>query len=171
MKLIAETKKLEDIFQSADTTAERLKTLWALQSCPGVMPDPFPSLLKHKDEFVRAWAIQLLCDQWTSWRVPLTEFERLAREDKSPVVRLYLASALQRIPVEQRWPTLEQLVAHAEDASDHNLPLMYWYAAEPCVASDPAKAVALLQNSKIPPLREFIARRLATSSLKTVANK
>ena len=103
--------------------------------------------------------------------VPLAELERLAGEDKSPVVRLYLASALQRIPVEQRWPTLDQLVAHAEDASDHNLPLMYWYAAEPCVASDPAKAVALLKQSRIPLLREFIARRLATSSLKTVANK
>jgi hypothetical protein len=48
---------------------------------------------------------------------------------------------------------------------------MYWYAAEPCVASDPTRAVALLKQCKIPLLREFIARRLATSSLKTVANK
>jgi len=30
------------------------------------------------------------------------QFARLAREDKSPVVRLYLASALQRLPVEER---------------------------------------------------------------------
>jgi len=171
LKLIVETKNLEDLFQNAGTTTARLKTLWALHSCPGVMPDPIPPLLKHKDEFVRAWAIQLLCEMWSSGRAPLAEFERLAREDKAPVVRLYLASALQRIPVEQRWLILEQLVTHAEDASDHNLPLMYWYAAEPCVASDPAKGVALLKQSKIPLLREFIARRLATSSLKTVANK
>jgi hypothetical protein len=78
---------------------------------------------------------------------------------------------LQRLKPEQRWGVLTELVQHAEDASDHNLPLMYWYAAEPCVASDPAKAVALLKQCKIPVVREFIARRLATSSLKTVANK
>ena len=171
MKLIAELKNLEDVFQNADTTSGRLKALWALHGCPGVMPDPLPRLLKHKDEFVRAWAIQLVCEQWNSSRVPLAELERLAGEDKSPVVRLYLASALQRIPIEQRWPTLERLAARSEDASDHNLPLMYWYAAEPCVASDPVKAVALLKQCRIPLLREFIARRLATSSLKTVANK
>ena len=58
---------------------------------------------------------------------------------------------------------------HAEDASDHNLPLMYWYAAEPCVASDPAKAVVLLKRCRIPVVREFIARRLATLSLTSSA--
>ncbi len=95
----------------------------------------------------------------------------MAKTDPSPLVRLYLASALQRIPVAHRWEVLKELVQHAEDAGDHNLPLMYWYAAEPCVASDPVRAIALLKQSKIPLLREFIARRLATSSLKTVANK
>ena len=95
----------------------------------------------------------------------------MARDDKSPVARLYLASALQRIPVEQRWDTLTALVQHAEDAGDHNLPLMYWYAAEPAVGQDPVKAVALLKQCRIPVVREFIARRLATASLKTVASK
>jgi putative membrane-bound dehydrogenase-like protein len=171
IRQIAEVHNLVNLFEKADGTAERLKTLWALHGYRGVMPDPVPPLLKHKDEFVRAWAIQLLCEQWTSWRVPLAEFERLAREDKSPVVRLYLASALQRIPVEQRWPVLEQLVAHGEDASDHNLPLIYWYAAEPAIGQDTAKAVALLKQCKIPVVREFIARRLAASSLKTVASQ
>lgn len=95
---------------------------------------------------------------------------RLANEDKSPVVRLYLASALQRIPVDQRWDVLTALVQHAEDAGDHNLPLMYWYAAEPAVGVDPVKAIALLKKCKIPIVREFIARRLATTSLKTMAS-
>ena len=35
-----------------------------------------------------------------------------------------------------RWAVLEGLVAHAEDAGDHNLPLMYWYAAEPLADVD-----------------------------------
>ena len=37
----------------------------------------------------------------------------------------------QRIAVDKRLPILEGLFAHAADVNDHNLPLMYWYAAEP----------------------------------------
>ena len=43
--------------------------------------------------------------------------------------------------------------------------------AEACVASDPAKGIALLKQCQIPLLREFIARRLATTSLKLTASK
>ncbi len=47
-----------------------------------------------------------------------TEFRGLAASDPSPVVRLALASALQRLPLDARWAILEALIAHAEDASD-----------------------------------------------------
>ena len=76
------------------------------------------------------------------------------------MVRLYLASACQRLTVAQRAPIVEALLAHAEDAADHNLPLMYWYATEPLVAADPAKGALLLAKAKIPVLREYITRRL-----------
>ena len=33
--------------------------------------------------------------------------------------------------------SLDGLLAHGEDASDHNLPLMYWYAAEPLAGRGP----------------------------------
>ena len=59
------------------------------------------------------------------------------------MVRLYLASALQRLPLENRWDILAGLVGHAEDAADHNLPLMYWYAAEPLAAVDASRAAWL----------------------------
>ena len=97
--------------------------------------------------------------------------QELAREDPSPVVRRFVASALQRVSPEDRWHILMELLTHPEDAADHNLPLMYWYAAEPVVGQDPAKAVALLKQCRIPVVREFIARRLATTSLKTMASK
>ena len=99
----------------------------------------------------------------------LQEFARLALEDKSPVVRLYLASALQRLPLEQRGEILAGLLSHNEDATDHNLPLMYWYAAEPLVAESPARAVSLLGKTKIPRVREFITRRMAAASEKKTA--
>ena len=42
---------------------------------------------------------------------------------------------------------------------DHNLPQMYWYAIEPLVAADPARALALAEQSKIPLVSQNIARR------------
>ena len=68
--------------------------------------------------------------------------------------------ACQRLSVEQRGPILEGLLAHAEDATDHNLPLMYWYASEAVAAQGPAQAVPLLAKSKIPQVREFITKRM-----------
>ncbi|MSU42394.1 MAG: dehydrogenase, partial [Pedosphaera sp.] len=117
-----------------------------------------------KSEHLRAWAIQLLCEHKNPGAQALQEFARMAREDKSPLVRLYLASALQRLPLQQRVPVLKALLAHEEDAGDQNLPLMYWYAAEPVVAADNAVAVQLLAASKIPKVRQFITRRLAAKS-------
>jgi putative membrane-bound dehydrogenase-like protein len=142
--------------------------------CVGALPQsdlPAGALLLEGNDYIRAWTIQFLCEDHNADDAELKQFARLAREDSSALVRLYLASALQRLKPEQRWDVVSELVRHAEDAGDHNLPLMYWYAAEPCVASDPAKAVALLNQCKIPVVREFIARRLATSSLKTVASQ
>ena len=46
----------------------------------------------------------------------------MAREDRSAVVRLYLASALQRLNHAARWSVASELVMHAEDAADQNLP-------------------------------------------------
>ncbi len=80
---------------------------------------------------------------------------------RSAIVRLALASACQRLTVEQRKPIVLALLAHEEDKDDANLPLMDWYAAEPIVAADPAWAAEALAACKIPKVSEFIARRLS----------
>src|SRR5262249_43344511 len=49
-----------------------------------------------------------------------------------------------------------------EDAGDHNLPLMYWYAAEPLAGSDAARALALAEKAKLPNLLPFMVRRVAS---------
>ncbi|MFM8292116.1 MAG: c-type cytochrome, partial [Planctomycetia bacterium] len=95
---------------------------------------------------------------------PLTKrFADLAATDPSPVVRLAIAAALQRMPPADRWPIAAALLAHAEDASDHNLPLMDWYAVEPLVPLDPARAVALADGCRIPLVARFIVRRAAAA--------
>ena len=83
---------------------------------------------------------------------------------KSPVVRMYLASAARRMSVEERWPIVEALAMHGEDAKDHNLPLMYWYAAEPVVGANRLNAVKLLTKTKIPLIRQYITRRMTADT-------
>ena len=77
----------------------------------------------------------------------------------APLVRLALASALQRLPLAQRWPIAEALLSQEQDAGDPNLPLMIWYGIEPLVAADKVRAIQLTTRCKIPLVRQYIARR------------
>ena len=72
------------------------------------------------------------------------------------------ASAAQRLDDSNRWSLAEKLALHDEDANDANLPLMYWYALEPLVPADAQRALSLAGKTKIPVLRNFVARRLAS---------
>jgi putative membrane-bound dehydrogenase-like protein len=120
--------------------------------------------LKDGNEYVRAWAIQLLSEGGHVSMPVLEQFRRLAGEDKSTIVRAYLASAMARLPQEQRWDVMRALLTHGEDTADHNLPLMYWYAIETCVSANVERAAGLAAECKIPLVREFILRRLAMMS-------
>ena len=53
-------------------------------------------LLDDKDAHIRSWAIQLLCEDFKPGNAALKKFASMAASDSSPVVRLYLAAALQR---------------------------------------------------------------------------
>jgi len=143
-------------------TTRRLRALWTLHSTRGLSAEMLSTLLRDDNEDLRAWAIQLLCENKNPRPAVRDEFIRLAKMDKSPLVRLYLASAMQRLPLKQRVPVLKALLAHAEDAADQNLPLMYWYATESVVAADRVAAVKLLTACQIPKVRQFITRRMAT---------
>jgi hypothetical protein len=135
--------------------------MWALHACAALDSDHLLKRLSDSDEHVRAWSIQLLAESdWPSTPA-LRQLERMARQDPSPVVRLYIAAAMQRTPLDRRASILELLVAHAEDATDPNLPATYWYAMEPLVAADTRAGLALMAKSKIPPLREWTTRRIA----------
>ena len=154
------TAALEKILFENDDETRQLRALWTLH-CTGKLSEPtLLKTLNAKSEYVRGWAATLACENEKPSEAVLTELTRLAKGD-SALVRLRVAGALQRIPLAQRWLILTELVAHEADAKDHNLPLMIWYAAEPAIAADPAKAADLLAASKLPKLTEFIARRMA----------
>ena len=116
--------------------------------------------LSDSEAVIRAWTIQLATEQGRPATSILSRFAEMARTDPSPVVRLYLAAALQRLPLPDRWEIVEALVGHGADATDHNLPLMYWYGTEPLAGLDASRAARLASGSKIPLIQEFMARRI-----------
>jgi putative heme-binding domain-containing protein len=85
------------------------------------------------------------------------------------LVRLFLASALQRLPVARRGALAEALLSRGEDAGDHNMPLMLWYGVEPMAGEEPLRAVELAAASRISQVREYIARRLTEEVEKSPA--
>ncbi len=113
----------------------------------------------YRDNLI--WSLRRYADDYGSSRVAKTFIIEFV--PTSPRVRLAIASALQRLPLDDRWLIAEALIAHGEDATDHNLPQMYWYAIEPLVPANPERALALAAKSQIPLVAQHIARRLAES--------
>lgn len=162
--------KLWELFAQSKTSAHQLRALWALHVTQNLPADRLLPLLDHAEPYVRGWAIQLLGEDRAYSPAALAKFTAMAEKDNSPIVRLYLAAALQRMNVAERWPIAENLVAHAEDAADHNLPKMIWFGIEPMVEADATRAMVLATHSRIPLLVPYIARRaIAAKQLEPVA--
>jgi putative membrane-bound dehydrogenase-like protein len=169
LKAAAVHAQLEKMLASTPSSGKRLRALWALHVTGGLTArdsERLVKLLDHDDPYLRAWSVQLLCEEGKPPSRALAAFARMARTDASPVVRLYLAAALQRLPFEQRWPILENLASHEEDVEDHNIPRMLWLALEPMVPGNDAKALELALASKMPKLQEFVPRRLLGETTK-----
>lgn len=161
----ASTQTLEKQLADATTTPKKLRALWALH-CIGALPETrLHQLLEHQDEYLRAFSIQFLAEDKNVSSPTLARFVKLATSDPSPVVRLYLASALQRIPFDQRWEILSGLSQHAGDNEDNNIPRMLWFALEPMVPDHPDRALQLALKSKIPKLLEHTSRRLSSGRI------
>ena len=162
--------KLWELFKESKTSAHQLRALWALHVTQNLPTARLLPLLDHAEPYVRGWAIQLLGEDKSFDQAALDKLTSMADKDPSPVVRLYLASALQRMPLDQRWAVAENLVGHVEDAADHNIPKIIWYGVEPLVASDAARALKLAARSKLPLVTSFIARRaIAAKQFEAVA--
>ncbi|HBJ82595.1 MAG TPA: dehydrogenase [Verrucomicrobiales bacterium] len=98
---------------------------------------------------------------WVKSQEALDSLAKVAASTSSGLVRLHLASALQRLSIGARWPIAMALAKHDEDANDRQQPLMIWYGIEPAVAAEPMKGVELIREPKIPTVRRLVARRIA----------
>jgi putative membrane-bound dehydrogenase-like protein len=150
---------LAALFRSAPNPDWRLRAMWALHVTGGWTADSLLQALGDPDEYVRGWAVQLLCEDRKPTGAAIDRFAQMAHDDRSAVVRLYLASALQRLEPASRWGIASELMTHGEDADDQNLPKMIWVGIEPLVKANPALALERAARSRMPLLARFIARR------------
>lgn len=153
-------KALKKIVTENPDITRKLRALWTLHVTQGLSEAELRELLDHSDEYMRSWAIQLLTEDKKVSLETLQRFEKMAETDDSAMVRLYLTSGILRLEPEHRWKVLEALVQRSEDATDHNLPLMLWYAAEPLAVLDADRALQLAEKSKIPNLLAYMIRRV-----------
>ncbi|MBM3824741.1 MAG: c-type cytochrome [Verrucomicrobia bacterium] len=159
------------ILRDHPSTSRKLRALWALNVSGNLDVRTAIENLKSPDEYVRAWTVQLAFEDLDRLRGWITEAEtqglradpdlfQLAETDPSPVVRLYLAAAMQRAPFDMRGRMVASLLKRSEDAGDHNLPLMIWYAMEPLVPERPREALQAAFDTALPRILNFTSRRI-----------
>ncbi|MCO6453860.1 MAG: c-type cytochrome [Pirellulaceae bacterium] len=157
--------QLLELFHSdAASTPQRLRALWTLHAIGGLTDEQLATMLDDPQPYVRAWSVQLMLEDRDVPAEVLGRLEAAAQRDPSAIVRLYLAAALQRLPLEQRWKVVENLLAHGTDADDANLPLMIWFGLEPLVVADPARAAQLARSTPLRQVARWIYRRGASDA-------
>lgn len=157
--LTAPIAELRKQFASQEEIPRKLRALWALYTLGAAEEAFLAEQLRHPSEYLRAWAVRLLCESGQLTPAIHDQLLERAQKDSSPLVRMHLASCLQRLPLADRWRLAEALLAHQEDAADQNIPLLLWYAVEPLVTTDAARFVRLAEQVKIPLVANHIARR------------
>jgi hypothetical protein len=153
--------RLKAILRDNADVTRKLRAIWALHVTDGLTDQDTIELLGNDSEYVRSWAVYLLAQTRHPSQDVLRRFAAMAREDASALVRLYLASAMQRVPMDQRWDVVAALLSHGEDATDQNLPLMVWYAVDPLAELDMSRALELSADTKLPRIFSFMTQRIA----------
>ena len=155
--------RLKTMLQTNPDVTRKLRAIWALHVTGGLTEQDSLALLGHESEYVRSWAVYLMAEGKDPSDEALRRFATMAREEKSALVRLYLASALQRVPAAKRWDVVTGLMTHAEDATDHNQPLMVWYAAEALADVNMERALSLAADAKLPRMFPYMVQRIAAT--------
>jgi putative membrane-bound dehydrogenase-like protein len=135
--------ELETLANSKDEVSA-LRGLWAFWNTGIVSEAAAARLLDHARPWVRSWTIRLLGEGAPG--IFLNQLVRMAARDPAVEVRLQLAATAQRLIPDHALPIVCNLMYHGEDANDPCLPLMIWLAYEPCVAADPSRQLAWLQE-------------------------
>jgi len=171
---------LTELLDRSEPETVRLRALWGLHAAGGTNAENLLPLLADPSESMRVWALRLLSDPWPiddatgrpRAESPTPELVRLAllktaRHDASAMVRLAIASLLQRLPVQERPALASLLMSHAGDAADHNLPAMVWCALTPLVSRNSDALADMAGGPLWAPVAEWMARALLLQSERT----
>lgn len=146
----------------------KLRGLWALAACQQLAASDLEKAMRDTDEHVRGWAVRFLVQPSSTSKpedynklLNTGVLTKLSANEASPLVRLELASAAQRLEPKLALGIVSSLITHGEDSSDHNLPLMVWYAVSRLLETSPAEIIAQLDRNQIPLVGEFAARQIA----------
>ena len=161
--------------QGPNPSIKRTRASWGLLTINESLPAE--SVFSDKaEEGLLVWAIrnEYQTAEFSKARLASNAYQLAAYSAKLPFdailklpagntqrVRREFASALQRLPIDQRKDLATALLKHGEDAEDPMIPLLIWYGIEPVVAADAAVGLQLAKVSKMPKVTEFIYRRLA----------
>ncbi len=163
------TNELSIIMRESTDTVHRLRALWTLNQISVRRFGVLRSLLDDSDEHIRVWAIRLLEDQshdsdesrQAFLDLARTKFSEMATQDSSGLVRLTLASMLQKLPHADRGQLAGALLSRGEDEHDHNQPLMLWCGILPLAENRDGVFEKLIAHSSIRQIQRYGARRLA----------
>lgn len=161
-------EEVERLAPVKDPSETKLADLWARQIKGTLARGELLKLLDSSNEHLRVWAIRLLTDHWPidsvygpmPHRLPPFDpelrdrFVEMAKSDASGLVRLALASTLQRMPLDYRPVLAAALAARTEDARDHNLPKLLWFG----LMTLKEKNLPVAEATEWPELLRFIAR-------------
>ena len=138
----------------------RLNALWALHLINGLIGSRATASLNDDNELVRGWTVQLAANRAANSPSFAVEYVSMAKKDSSPVVRRYLASAVQQLPEAPAWQLAETLAQYGGDKDDRNIPYLLWHSIATQWSSKPSasldKAFAIAQQSKLPQLANWI---------------
>ncbi|MBA4187103.1 MAG: hypothetical protein C0467_03710 [Planctomycetaceae bacterium] len=146
-----------------------LEGLWALASTSGFDESVARVCFQHRDEYVRAWGVRLLGDTKTI-RDTATKaaLEKLALNEKSPIVRAQLACTAKRLPIADAKAIVWGLLSPRLDPVDPQIMLLIWWAIEATFADEPATWMQTLEEGTVrckpahPALLDRAIRRLVS---------
>lgn len=168
-------ENLRKLAMAGKDTSLRLRAMWALHAL-GADRSDWNDFCGDEDEHIRSWAIRLITDDLPIDTVEgvrpnqdhealdpdmLSRFVFMGKRDNSGLVRLTLASTLQRLPCDKREGLASALVSHEKDAGDHNMPSMVWFGICPLAEHDPMALVRIAEKCRWPDTLRWISRSLS----------
>jgi putative membrane-bound dehydrogenase-like protein len=162
---------------SKGSARNRLRALWALLALDTMSKADLIALTKDADPHLRTWAVRALLDGQsldtilgqrssdTNVDDPaiVDRLAAMAASETSSLVRLQLASSLQRLETASaRAIVAEGLIANPADHDFDNLVKLVWYGIAPIADSSPETLADLAHKARWPKLVRMISRRLTS---------